>query len=185
MLSSIDFRLNIQLAHCILRWPPCCSSEQTCCSHTWNTPQGTPLKGSDWGVFSKDCPAIGGKSPRSPRLLGLSLTSRLSPALHHLLPEPVATSTFSKCWHLLNGVYVLCLVAQLCPTLCDPMDCSPPVSSVRGDSPAKNTGVGCHALLQGIFPTQGSSPGLLHCGWILYQLSHKGSPRILSEPLNK
>ena len=34
-------------------------------------------------------------------------------------------------------------------------------------------------LLQGIFPTQGLNPGLLHCRWILYQLSHKGSPRIL------
>ena len=38
---------------------------------------------------------------------------------------------------------------QLCPTFCDPMDCSPPGSSVHGDSPGKNTGVGCHALLQG------------------------------------
>ena len=43
----------------------------------------------------------------------------------------------------------------------------------------KNTGVGSLSLLQGIFPTQGSNQGLLHCGWILYQLSHKGSPRIL------
>ena len=42
-----------------------------------------------------------------------------------------------------------------------------------------NTGVGSLSLLQGIFPTQGSNPGLLHCGQILYQLSHKGSPRIL------
>ena len=40
----------------------------------------------------------------------------------------------------------------------------------------QNTGVGCHSLLQGIFPTQGSNPGLLHCRWVLYQL---GSPRIL------
>jgi len=40
------------------------------------------------------------------------------------------------------------------------MDCSPPGSSVHGDSPGKNTGVGCHALLQGIFPTQGLNPGL-------------------------
>ena len=39
--------------------------------------------------------------------------------------------------------------------------------------------VGSLALLQGIFPTQGSNPGLLHCRQILYQLSHKGSPRIL------
>ena len=74
---------------------------------------------------------------------------------------------------LINAV--LCLVAQSCPTLCDPMDCSPPDSSVHGDSPDKNTGVGCHVLLE-IFPTQGSNPGLAHCRQILYQLSYQGSP---------
>ena len=42
-----------------------------------------------------------------------------------------------------------------------------------------NNGVGSCSLLQGIFPTQGSNPGLPHCRWILYQLSHKGRPRIL------
>ena len=47
------------------------------------------------------------------------------------------------------------------------------------NSSGQNTGVGSVSLLQGIFPTQGSNPGLLHCRWILYQLSHKGSPRIL------
>ena len=56
------------------------------------------------------------------------------------------------------------------------MDCSPSGSSVHRDSPGKNTGVGCHALLQGIFPTQGSNPGLLHCRQICYRLSHQGSP---------
>ena len=50
---------------------------------------------------------------------------------------------------------------QFCLTLCDPMDCSPTGSSVRGDSPGKNTGVGCHAVLQGIFPTQGLNLHLL------------------------
>ena len=44
------------------------------------------------------------------------------------------------------------------------------------DSPGKNTGVGCHALLQRIFLTQGSNPGILHCRQILYCLSHQGSP---------
>ena len=44
------------------------------------------------------------------------------------------------------------------------------------NSPGQNTGVGCLSLLQGIFPTQGSNPSLLHCRQILYQLSHKGSP---------
>ena len=54
-----------------------------------------------------------------------------------------------------------------------------PGSSVHGDSLGKNTGVGFHALLQGIFPTQGSNPGLLHCWQILYYLSHQGRPWIL------
>ena len=45
--------------------------------------------------------------------------------------------------------------------------------------PGQNTGVGSCSLLQGIFPTQGWNPGLLHCRRILYQLSHQGSPRIL------
>ena len=61
-------------------------------------------------------------------------------------------------------------VAQLCPTLCDPHGLN---------SPGQNTGVGKDPLLQGIFPTQGSKPGLPHCRRILYQLIHKGSPRIL------
>ena len=47
------------------------------------------------------------------------------------------------------------------------------------NSPGKNAGVGSLSFLQGIFPTQGLNPGLPHCRQILYQLSHKGSPRIL------
>ena len=107
-------------------------------------------------------------------------------------------------------------VTQSCPTLRDPMDCSPPGSSIHGifqarvlewgaiafsekesesrsvvsdslrphglyslwNSPGWNTGVDSLSLLQGIFSTQGSYTGLPHCGWILYQLSHKGRPRI-------
>ena len=119
---------------------------------------------------------------------------------------------------------------QSCQTLFNHIDCSPPGSSVHGDSPGKNTGMGCHtssrgssqhrdrtqvsftagrfftswalwkwkllscvwlfvtpwttgvdslSLLQGIFPIQGSNPGLPHCRWILYQLSHQGNSRIL------
>ena len=56
-------------------------------------------------------------------------------------------------------------VAQLCLTLCDPFI-----------DLGLNTGVGSLFLLQGIFPTQGSNPGLPHCRQILYQLSHKGKP---------
>ena len=53
------------------------------------------------------------------------------------------------------------LVTQACLTLCDPVDCTLPGSSVQGDSPGKNTRVGCHVLMQGIFPTQRSNPRLL------------------------
>ena len=70
----------------------------------------------------------------------------------------------------------VCSAAQSYPARYDPMDWSPPGSSVHGDSPGKNTGVSCHFFLQGIFPTQGSNPGLLHCRQILYHLSHQGSP---------
>ena len=59
------------------------------------------------------------------------------------------------------------------------MDYSLPGSPVHGDSPGRNTGVGCHALLQGIFPTERSNPGLPHCRLILYSLSHQGNSRIL------
>ena len=64
--------------------------------------------------------------------------------------------------------FVKVKVTWSCPTLCNTSDYSLLGSSVHGDSPGKNAGVGCHALLQGIFPTQGSNPGLPHCGQILY-----------------
>ena len=57
---------------------------------------------------------------------------------------------------------------------CDQMDCS---FLCPWDFPSKNTGVGCHFLLQEIFPTQGLNPGLLHCKQMLYHLSHQGSPK--------
>ena len=69
--------------------------------------------------------------------------------------------------------YVLCWVIQSCMTLCDPVNCSPPGSSVHGASPGKNTGLGCHVLLQGLLPTYGLNPGLPHCRQILYHLSHQ------------
>ena len=81
-------------------------------------------------------------------------------------------------WKSLESQCV-CLVTQLCLTLCNAMDCLPPGSSVHRNSPGKYTGVGCHAFLQGIFPTWGWNPGLLQCRQILYRLGHQGSPRIL------
>ena len=73
---------------------------------------------------------------------------------------------------------VLCLVAQSCLALCDSMDCSLPGSSVCGDSLGKNTGLGCHTLLQRTFPTLGSNQGLPHCRQILYHLIHQGRPAV-------
>ena len=64
-------------------------------------------------------------------------------------------------------------VVQSCPTLYDTIPYSP------WNSPGQNTGVDSLSVLQGIIPTQGWNPGLPHCRWILYQLNHKGSPRIL------
>ena len=70
---------------------------------------------------------------------------------------------------------MLCLVAQSYLTLCDPMHCSLPGSTFHEDSPGKNTGVGGHAHLQGIFPALGSNSVLLHCRWFLYHLIPQGS----------
>ena len=66
-------------------------------------------------------------------------------------------------------------VTQSCLTLCNPMNCT---QSMEFSRPEYWSGYSL-SLLQGIIPTQGSNPGLLHCRQILYQLGHKGSPRIL------
>ena len=65
------------------------------------------------------------------------------------------------------------LMAHSRTTLWNPMDCSLPGFPVHGIFQARVTGVGCHCLLQGIFPTQGSNPCLLHCRQMLYRLSHQ------------
>ena len=78
--------------------------------------------------------------------------------------------------HILDNV--LCLVIQLCLTLCDPMDCSPPGSSIHEILQARILKWVANALLQGIFPTQGSNPCLLHWQDSL-PLGHWGNPIIL------
>ena len=71
-----------------------------------------------------------------------------------------------------------------CLTLFDPIDCSPNRLLRQWEFPGKNTGVDCHSLLQGIFPTSGSNWGLLHCRRILYHLS-QGSPKVPWSHINK
>ena len=96
-----------------------------------------------------------GIEPRSPALQEDSLLSEL-PGKPTLVPHNVT-------------------IGQLCRTLCDPID-----DTVYGFLQARILEwVAFLFLLQEIFPTQGSNPSLLHCRQILYQLSHKGSPRIL------
>ena len=79
---------------------------------------------------------------------------------------------------LIHGKHSMCvLVTQSCPTL-QPHG-NPPGSSVHGDYPGKNTGVGCCSLLQRIFLTQGSNPILPHCRQVVCCLNHQGSPQAL------
>ena len=98
-----------------------------------------------------------------------------------VFPAPLIEEIVFSPLYILNSFVKnkvsVCLIAQSCLTLCNPMECSPPGSSVHGDSPGKNTGVGCHTLLQGIFSTQRLNTGLPHCRWIIYHLSHQRSAR--------
>ena len=82
----------------------------------------------------------------------------------------------SVCWIIRASLIVLFLVTQSCLTLCNPMNCHAPGPFVHGDSPGKNTGVDCHALLQRIFPTQESNWGFPRCRQFHYQLSYQWSP---------
>ena len=70
------------------------------------------------------------------------------------------------------------LVAKSCPTLVSPWEVATQVP-LSMDSPGRNTGVGCHFLLQGIFQIQGWNPGLPHCRQILYHWTYQESPKIL------
>ena len=105
-------------------------------------------------------------------------------AWHAIIHAVAKGGTWLYNWTTIWSCAVLCLVAQSCLTLCDPMNCSPPGTSVYGDSTGKNTRVACHALLKGIIPTQGSNPGLLHCRQSLSEPpgKTKSTPRALPHP---
>ena len=96
------------------------------------------------------------------------------------MPEP-STAQWVQGWNeALPFQLSRVKVTQLYPTLCDPMDYGMEFHGLwPWNSPGQNTGVGSHSLLQGIFLTQGSNPSLPHCRWIIYQLRHQESPRIL------
>ena len=96
------------------------------------------------------------------------------------LRSPVLAGGFfttSATWEALNVlIRQFSSVAQLCPTLYNPMDCSVPGSPVYGISQARILEWVANPFYRGIVPTQGSDLGLLHCRQFLYHLSHQGSP---------
>ena len=135
------------------------------------------------GVFLKvqvTLPPLDTRSIKQSQVSSLAVVSFLKSGCHLESNNSHLESTIFSC-NLLSPFYIsgtdmyltrvcvcvcVCacvLGAQLCLTVFNPMDCSPPGSSVHGDSPGKNAGVGFHALLQGIFPTQGSNPGPPDC----------------------
>ena len=92
------------------------------------------------------CSFLGHKHLPHLKHLNISCTHHAgSPQTHQVTPKNRDTPS-----HVSTRHRVLCAQSlQSCPILCDPMDCSLPDSSVHGDSPGKNTRVGCHFLLQG------------------------------------
>jgi len=98
----------------------------------------------------------------------------------HFMSALVSTQPSWKCESLSH--VLLFATPWTVLTLWDPME--PTRLPCPWNSPGKNIGVGSHSLLQGIFPTQGSNPGLLHCRQILYHLSHQGSPRFTAVQLS-
>ena len=72
----------------------------------------------------------------------------------------------------------LCVYVCVGVTLCDPVDCNPPGSSLHGILQARILEWIAISFSRGIFPTQGLNPGLLHCRQMLYPLSHQGSPGV-------
>ena len=107
----------------------------------------------------------------------LTLCNPITEACQASLPSSLGSFNLrSLTWQkTLSSLLWVSEVPQSCLTLCDPMDCSL-TRFLRPwhDVPGKNTGVGCHFLLQEIFLTQGLNPGLPHCMQTLYGLSHQG-----------
>ena len=171
-LTEYIWKVKVLVTHLC---PAFCNLWPTRLLCPWNYPGKNPGVGNHYllqGIFLTQGSKLGLPLCRQ-ILYNLSYQGNLKNSTHELrelLPCWCFRCTSSR---LLQ--HCVCVkVSQSCPTLC--YLCSPPGSFLHGDSPGKNTGVSCHFLLQGIFPTQGSNPDLLHCRWILYWLSHQESP---------
>ena len=137
------------------------------------TPGASPESGS-WSTM------IASKCPQKLVVANGKLLQKYPP-IQALVQEGQEDSTFQiphkiTHWQPLiqtqSPIHKDVLVAESCPTLCDPMVSQPPSFLCPWNSPSKNTRVGSHSLLQRIFLTQGWNPGLLRCRQILYHLSH-------------
>ena len=120
------------------------------------------------------CPNYEVAAPESPCSTEREATAPQPKARAPQLQRQVWLSLFWGPWVLVHIRF--CLSS---PSVSGNVSHSIVSSSATPWTVARQAGVGCHVLLQGIFPTQGLNPGLLHCGWILYQLSYRESPRIL------
>ena len=130
----------------------------------------TQEKGADPQETDPDLPVSVQESPMEVWVGGTEYSSTCKGSVeggHHFL-------------HYLHH-HVWSEVAQSRPSLCDPLDTR---LICPWDFLGKSTGVGCHSLLQEIFPIQGLNPGLPHCRQMLYRLSHQGSPTIVWHQVN-
>ena len=137
-------------------WPPGQATAGT------GSPGPTAGRGSQQGGAGRP-----GGTKRAERARGSTVSGSRSGLC--TLDKTTAPKHFAWAWSL-----------QSCLAVCDPMDCSPPGSSVHGNSPGKNIGVGCHALLQGIFLAQGSNLSLmspaLAGGFFTFSITWEASP---------
>ena len=165
-LSQLEvYYSNIRWAKKLLQFFVCCVLSSSVVSNSLRPRDYSPPGSSVLGDSPSNSTGMGCHT----LFQGISPTQGSNPGLPHCrwILYHLSHHEAQEYW---SGS-VLCLVIQLCPTLCDTMDCSLQGFPAHGDSPGKNNGVGRLSLLQGIFPTQGSNPGLQHYRWILYHLS--------------
>ena len=98
------------------------------------------------------------------------------------LPAPRLHGLALQSPHQQNKVVCVRSITQSCPTLCDPMDCSLPCSSIHGISQARVLEWGCHFLLQGLFLTQGLSPPSPALAGAVFTTEPRGKPQIKFYP---
>ena len=139
-----------------------------CPELTWPSPPAM----RDWCPLSQEGLQGGWWSTRlwhTPCARAWDTPGRPRAGLGQGLAQSVDTVSSLDCSRVLSARKERCgLGAKLCPTFCGPVDCNLPGSSAHGALQGKNTGVGCHFLLQVLFPTQGSNLHLHHCWTILY-----------------